>query len=73
MTNPGTIPKTGTVSVEFDIDKLRGSLVGNGYLPEDVAKMSEAEIVNIVANQFKSHIEHEYDLNVRWGLYKPEV
>lgn len=56
------------VTVDVDLEKFRYSLVGDGYLLEEVKKMSEEELVGILSNRIYSHIELKYDKSVRYGL-----
>lgn len=56
------------VTVDVDLEKFRYSLVGDGYLLEEVKKMSEEELVGILSNRIYSHIELQYDKSVRYGL-----
>lgn len=57
------------VKVDVDLEKFRYSLVGDGYLLEEVKKMSEEELVGILSNRIYWHIELEYDKGRRYGLY----
>lgn len=57
------------VTIDIDLEKFRYSLVGDGYILEEVKKMSEEKLVKILSNRIHWHIEKEYDKGKRYGLY----
>lgn len=57
------------VRLEVDLEKFRYSLVGDGFILEEVKKMSEEKLVKILSDKIYWHIELEYDKGRRYGLY----
>lgn len=57
------------VTINIDLEKFRYSLVGDGYILEEVKKMSEEKLVKILSDRIYWHIELEYDKGRRYGLY----
>ena len=57
------------VTIDIDLEKFRYSLVGDGYILEEVKKMSEEKLVKILSDRIYWHIELEYDKGKRYGLY----
>jgi hypothetical protein len=57
------------IKLEIDLDKFRYSLVGDGYILEEVDKMSEEELVSILEDRIDWHIEKEYQDGKRMGLF----
>ena len=49
-----------------DLEKLRYSLVGNGYLSEEVEAMSEKELVDVLDDRICMYIEKEYQTSKRY-------
>ena len=58
------------VVINVDLEKFRWSLVGDGYLREEAVAMSEEELVKILKDRIKNHIDEEYDRGERIGLYE---
>jgi hypothetical protein len=56
------------VSIDIDIEKFRYSLVGDGYLLEEVKDMSEEKLISILTRRITQHINKEYDRSRRLGL-----
>ena len=59
-----------TLKLEIDIRKMRLALVGNGYLLEEVEKMTDNEIITIWQNRVGGVILESYWKGIRVGLYK---
>ena len=57
------------ITLNVDLEKFRYSLVGDGYLLEEVEKMTEEKLVEIFRNRIHWHIEKEYAKGKRYGLY----
>ena len=48
------------VELEVDVDKYKWSLVGDGYLYDEVKQMSDDEVINILQRRLTKRIEREY-------------
>lgn len=57
------------ITINVDLEKFRYSLVGDGYLLEEVEKMSEEKLVEILRNRICWNIAKEYVKGKRYGLY----
>ena len=64
--------KDRKVVIDVDLEKFRWSLVGDGYLREEAASMSEEELVEVLKQRITDHINEEYDRGERLGLYDEE-
>ena len=62
--------KVITLKLDIDIRKMRLALVGNGYLLEEVEKMTDNEIITIWRDRFGSVILESYWKGISLGLYK---
>ena len=60
------------VIMDIDLEKFRWSLVGDGYLREEVAAMTEEKLVEILRQRITDHINAEYDKSVRYGFLEDE-
>ena len=60
------------VSIDIDLDKFRYSLVGDGYLLEEVKVLSNDDMINILTRRITQHINKEYDRSMRLGLLDTE-
>lgn len=56
------------VELDIDLEKFRYSLVGDGYLKEEVDKMSEEELVGMLTRSIHNRIEMEFAKSKRLGL-----
>ena len=56
------------VTIDVDLEKFRYSLVGDGYLLEEVKEMSDEELVTVLTGRIERHIEVEYVRSKRYGL-----
>ena len=57
-----------TVTLDIDLEKFRYSLVGDGFLLEEVKAMSRSRLIEILTYRVKDHIEKEYQHSVHLGL-----
>lgn len=57
------------VTIDVNIEKFRYSLVGDGYLLEEVKPMTHEELIDILCRRITNHIETEYDHGKRLELY----
>ena len=55
------------LEMEINTDKFRFGLVGDGYLYEEVAKMSEEELLMILKDRITYRINIEY-MNSRYHI-----
>lgn len=60
------------VTIDIDLEKLRYSLVGDGYLLCEVEKMTEKDLVDILTRRINYHIKTEYYKSVQYGLLSGE-
>lgn len=56
------------VTLDVDLEKFRYSLVGDGYLLEEVKEMSNEKLVAILTGRIERHIEWQYGKSKRYGL-----
>ena len=56
------------VTLDIDLEKFRYSLVGDGYLLDEVEEMSNEELVTVLTGRIERHIEVEYGRSRRYGL-----
>lgn len=59
-----------TVTLDIDLEKFRYSLVGDGFLLEEVKAMSRSRLIEILTYRINDHIEEEYCRSIRYGLLK---
>lgn len=53
------------IKIDIDLEKFRYSLVGDGYLIDEVEKMSHGELINILKHQLEYRISSEYEKSMR--------
>lgn len=56
------------VELDIDLEKFRYSLVGDGYLKEEVDKMSEEELVGMLTRSIHNRIEMNFEKSKCLGL-----
>ena len=56
------------VTIDVDLEKFRYSLVGDGYLLEEVKEMSDEELITVLTGRIERHIEVEYGKSRRYGF-----
>lgn len=56
------------VKLEVDMERLRYSLVGDGYLLEEVENMDEEKLVSILKDRICRYIEIRYRKSKEYGL-----
>lgn len=56
------------IKLEVDLEKFRYSLVGDGYLLEEVEEMTEEKLISILEMRIYDHIEKEYQYGKELGL-----
>lgn len=56
------------VTIDIDLEKLRYSLVGDGYLLKEVVEMSHEELISVLERRVNSHISVEYYKSVDRNL-----
>ena len=49
------------IVINVDIEKLRYSLVGDGYLREEVEALSTADLIEIFKQRITDHINREFN------------
>ena len=60
------------VTFDVDLEKFRYSLVGDGYLLNEVHEMSNDRLIKILQNRIINRIEMEYYRGKRLGLFVDE-
>lgn len=60
------------IVINVDLEKFRYSLIGDGYLKEEVVEMSEDELIHILKERIDRHIEDEFGKSVRYGWLDDE-
>lgn len=56
------------VILDIDLEKLRYSLVGDGYLKEEVENMDSYDLRTILTDRIKRHINDGYNKAKQIGL-----
>lgn len=56
------------VTIDVDLEKFRYSLVGGGYLLEEVKEKSDEELITILTNRIEGYISKGYKESKRYGL-----
>lgn len=57
------------VTLAVDLEKFRYSLIGDGYIKEEVIKMSQENLIEILKYRIDSKIEREYEAGRRMRWY----
>ena len=60
------------INLDIDLEKFRGSLVGDGYILEEVKSMTNEELITELTRRIEWHIESEYAKSERLGLLDEE-
>lgn len=55
------------VIIDVDLEKFRYSLIGDGYLKEEVIKMTKEELIRILKVRIYDYISVEYNRSKRFG------
>jgi protein required for attachment to host cells len=53
------------IDIDIDLEKFRISLVGDGYIKEEVEQMTEEELVLIFKQRTLGQVEREYSKSLR--------
>ena len=61
---------TYNINLYVDIEHCRMALVGDGYLLEEVERMSSSEVLRAWKLKFETQIEQQYYNNKRLNLIK---
>lgn len=56
------------VTIDIDLEKLRYSLVGDGYVLKEVMEMSNEELIDVLERRVNSYISVEYHRSVDMNL-----
>lgn len=56
------------VSIDVDIEKFRYSLIGDGYILEEVKVMTSDKLISILTKRVTQHINKEYARSKQLGL-----
>lgn len=56
------------ITLDIDLEKFRYSLVGDGYLLEEVKEMTDEELVTVLVERVEGYIEVEYEKSRQYGL-----
>lgn len=57
------------VIMEIDLEKFRYSLIGDGFIKEEVVKMSKEDLINELEYRVNNHILTEYNDGKKMRLY----
>lgn len=60
------------ITLDIDLEKFRYSLVGDGYILEEVKSMTDEELITVLTRRVERHIESEYAKSKRIGLLDEE-
>lgn len=61
--------KLTNITLAIDLEKLRYSLIGDGYIKEEVVKMSQEDLIQVLQNRIECKINREYKFGERLGWY----
>ena len=53
------------LTLEIDVEKYKWSLVGDGYLCDEVKEMNEDQVIEILQRRLSKHINEEYEKSLR--------
>jgi len=56
------------VTLDVDLKQYRLSLIGDGYVYEEVKDMSDEELVKILQRRLTDSIKLSYWKTIEWGL-----
>lgn len=56
------------VELDIDIEKFRLSLVGDGYIYEEVKDLKEEQLIEILQNRLTKKILNSAHKTIEWGL-----
>lgn len=56
------------VAFDIDLEKFRYSLVGDGYVLQEVVEMSNEELIAVLERRVNSYINVEYNRSVKLNL-----
>lgn len=56
------------INLDIDLEKFRYSLVGDGYILEEVKSMTDEELITVLTGRVERYIESEYAKSKRIGL-----
>lgn len=56
------------VELDIDLEKFRYSLVGDGFLKDEVVEMSEDKLIAILKKRIINYIDIGCDKSFRYGL-----
>lgn len=62
-------PGIKKIEIDVDLEKFRWSLVGDGYIRDEVVGMSDEILIHILKQRITNHIDSEYNKGKRLGLY----
>ena len=55
------------IVLNIDLEKFRYSLIGDGYLKEEVLAMSEEKLILILKQRIYGHISTEFQRSIDFG------
>lgn len=61
--------KTKNVSLDVNLEEFRYSLIGDGYIKEEVIKMSDEKLIEILQSRVYFHILSEYNKGKEIGCF----
>ena len=61
------------IELDFNPERFRYSLVGDGYTLEEVEQLTQTDLIDILRKRVTDHIDTEYYKGKRIGLYDAEV
>lgn len=60
------------VTLNVNLEKFRYSLVGDGYLLEEVKDLTTEQLIDILDSRVQDHINKEFSNGHRIGLFDEE-
>lgn len=58
------------VTLNVNLEKFRYSLVGDGYILEEVKKLTTGQLIDILSRRVQDHIDKEFSKGHRIGLFE---
>lgn len=56
------------IELDINLEKFRYSLIGDGFIKDEVVEMSEDKLIAILKKRIENYIDIEYDRSRRYGL-----
>ena len=61
------------IELNFNPERFRYSLIGDGYTLEEVEKLTQKDLIHILRDRVNRHIDREFYAGKRRGLHNSEA